>query len=756
MRRLLLILLLGAIPAHAVIVRGKVTSPLGVPLPGARVQLIQGQRSVSAAFAGPDGAYNLESTLGGRFLLLTSPATFSRGFAPQVGEPFYAGSSDVLTVDIALSHTQITSQISSVSTFLPTPTAQFATDLSQVEADELLTSTTFFPEFRHLSSVDIVQKGALGTPASLYERGAPPATLLATANDVTANPLGGAFNLSTISTSGWAMLSARPAIELSPGANPLHAIGASGGTLDFHSATAETLHPTLLYTGDAGSRGALHQDVIATLAHNRFDILGGFSRFDIANAPPGQPFHLVTYSGNAGYHISAGTALRTTFRDDLSASGLANPYELFALVPSGRDANQAILGSVTFETRTLSNWHNQLRYGFARLRNQVFDYSTPAHGLPLTITGANGYTASGTASFIPLPSREDAVTNRDEATYQTDFRWKPWLNLLAQAQYRDVRAADILPAQKQTLERTHLSFAGGLQGDIRHRVFYQAAGSFDHSSFYGNTGNPRLGLTYAAIRQGTRKFRGTTLHATGAAGTRETSLLEEVAAPTSHLQPRSRTFEASLDQSILPQKLTVRASYFHSQFSHEFEPIGVSLLTTHDTLSQTLALRTQGIELDLRLQPYQRILLEGGYTYLAALTERSAAAPVFNPTAPILPIGGLTALTGQRPFNRPPNSGFLVAEYSGEKLDISLKGALVSGSDSSTYLIQSPSLLLPNRNLSPGYASLDANISYVLTPHVTFISQLTNLTDDRHLAPFGYLSTPFVARAGLRIRLGHE
>ena len=756
MRRLLPILLFGAIPAHAVIIRGKVTSPLGVPLPGARIQLIQGQRSVSAALAGPDGAYNLESTLGGRFLLLTSPAAFSRGFAPQVGEPFYAGSSDVLTVDIALSPSELTSQISSVPTFLPTPTAQFATDVAQVQADELLTSATFFSELRHLASVVIVQEGALGTPATLYARGAPPATLLATANDVTANPLGGAFNVSTTSPSGWAMLSGQPAIELSPGANPLHAIGASGGTLDFHNARAETLHPTLLYTGDAGSRGALHQDAIATLAHNRFDIFAGFSRFDIANAYPGQPFHLVSYAGNVGYHVSAGTMLRIKFRDDLSASGLANPYELYGLVPSGRDANQVILGSATFDTRTISSWHNQLRYGFARLRNQIFDYSTPAQGLPVTLTGANGYTASGIASFIPLPSREDAVTNRDEATYQTDFRWKPWLNLLALAQYQDIRAADILPAQKQTLERTHLSFAGGLQGDIRHRVFYQAAGSFDYSSVYGNIGNPRLGLTYAPIRQGTRKFRGTTLHATGATGTRETSLLEEAAAPTSHLQPRSRTFDVSIDQTILPQRLTARVGYFHSQFSHEFEPIGVSLLTAHETLSQTLALRSQGIELDLRLQPYQRILLEGGYTYLAALTERSAAVPVFNPVAPILPVGGLTALTGQRPFNRPPYSGFLVAEYSGEKLNISLKGALVSRSDSSTYLIQSTPLLLPNRNLSPGYASLDANISYVLTPHVTLLSQFTNLTDDRHLAPFGYLSTPFVARAGLRIRLGHE
>ncbi len=756
MRRLLPVLFLAAVPAHAVIVRGKVTTPLGVPLPGSRVQLIQGQRSVSSAIAAPDGSYELESTLGGRFLLLTSPSAFSRGFAPQVGEPFYAGGSDVLTLDVALNPSQITPQLSSVPTLLPVPIAESSVAVSQVPADELLTSATLFPELQHLSSLIIVEDGATGTPATLYERGAPPATLLVTADNVTANPLGGAFNPSAISPTGWGMLSSRPEVELSPGANPLHAVNASGGALDLHNATAETLNPTLLYTGSAGSRGALQNQAVASLAHNHFDVLAGFSRFDLGNATPGQPFHLVSYSGNGGYHVSGGTTLRATLRNDLSATGLASPFQFFGVIPSGRNANQVILGSATFDTRTASGWHNQLRYGLARLRSQSFDYSTPARGVPVTLTGANGYTASGTASFIPLSSREDSVTNRDEATYETDYKWKPWLNLLAQTQYEDARAADILPTQKQTLDRTHFSLAGGVQGDVRHRLFYQASGSFDHVSFYGFTGNPRLGLTYAPVRQGARKFRGTSLHATAATGTRETSLLEEGSAPKLRLQPRSRTFDASVDQTILPQKLTLRGTYFHSQFSHEFEPVGISLTTVHEDLSQTLALRTQGFESDVKYQPFQRVLLEGGYTYLAAFTEQSAVAPVFNPTAPDVPIGALSALVGQRPFHRPPNSGFVVAEYSGDKLDISLKGAMVSRSDSSTNLVQSPSLLLPNRNLSPGYASLDANLSFVLTHSFTIISQFTNLTDDRHIAPFGYLSTPFIARAGLRIRLGRE
>jgi iron complex outermembrane receptor protein/vitamin B12 transporter len=246
------------------------------------------------------------------------------------------------------------------------------------------------------------------------------------------------------------------------------------------------------------------------------------------------------------------------------------------------------------------------------------------------------------------------------------------------------------------------------------------------------------------------------LHATAATGTRDPSLLEEAAVPKGLVAPRSRTLDVSVDQNILAQKLTLRGTYFHSQFSHEFEPIALGQIASQPLLSQTLALRTQGFEGDLRYQPFQRLLLEAGYNYLEALTEQSAETPSFNPAYPAIAIGGLTALAGQRPFHRPPQSGFFLAEYSGRALNASLKGALVSRSDSSTGLLQTPALLLPNHNLSPGYASLDGDLSFAVTKRIVLFTQLTNLTDNRHMAPYGYLSTPFLIRSGLRVRLGRE
>src|ERR1019366_499894 len=124
-----------------------------------------------------------------------------------------------------------------------------------------------------------------------------------------------------------------------------------------------------------------------------------------------------------------------------------------------------------------------------------------------------------------------------------------------------------------------------------------------------------------------------------------------------------------------------------------------------------------------------RWLLLGGYTYLAALVERSAATAAFNPNLPGVAIGATTALVGARPFDRAPNQGFVTAEYSGTKLSLSLKASFSGRSDGTTGLIFDPTLLLPNRDLSPRYAAVDASFSYDLTHVITVYSQLTNLLD---------------------------
>ncbi len=749
--------LVPGLPMQAVIVRGHVTSAAGVPLAGARVQLIRltgGARNAADTISGADGAFEIRSSLSGRFLLLSSASINTQQFKPQIGQPFYAGRTDLLGFDIALDTAAITPQASAEQTGVELPLEQLATRTAQVAADRLLTEARPLLELSAVPGAFVVQLGQVGLPATLFLRGAPVDKLLL--DGVAIEGLGGGFDLGRLTSTGLSAVTSQPALELTPGPNPFDGLDAEAGVLSLHTALASTLHPTLVYAGDAGNFSAVRNEATFTLSHSRVDALLAFSRLNTDNDLPAGAVHLITYAANVGYFISGGMSLRATLRDDVSATPLTSPFAFYLVQPVGKEAAQSLYSAFFFDTHTSFGWHNQLRYGLAREREETLNFFTPATGLAVTIRGANEDSASGVASFIQRPSREDLVSDRDQFAYETDYPFARFLTGSLTARYESERGADLLAVGSERVERVHLFAAASLAGEVRHRLFVQALGSVDHSSLLGLVGTPRLGLTYVPVRPGTGRgfgrLRGTNLHFSAATGAREPTLAEQFALPAAAVFARSRAVDAGVDQNLYGGKLTARATYFHQQFSHQAELLGEAPLR----LSNALAYRTQGLETELRYQPLPRLRVHGGYTYLASLVERSAAVPSFNPQFGATPIGGLTALAGARPFERPTNSGFAAVEFTGPSLTASVRAVFAGRSDGSTGLVANPSLLLPNRDLSPGYTAMDASLTYALTRHLTVYTQLTNLLNNREMAPLGYLATPFLVRTGLRIRLGRE
>ncbi len=749
--RLLPVFLLAlTIPAHAVIVRGKVTSPLGRPVPGARIQLIDlsnATRSVANAVSGVEGEYEIRMSLGGRFLLLTT----SINYAPQISTDFYANRTNLITRNIALDPASLTPVETSLPSGFDGSLAQLSARLTQTPADRLTLRDFLLNELPLAPATLLLQSGQTGQPASLLFRGAPSDANAVLFDGQPVQRLGGRFTFGNLSATGFAAISASPAVEQAPDPNPLFPLAAEAGVEALHTSRSAGVRPALVYSGDAGNLHTWRDEAAFSLTHTRTDLFAAFSRFDTSNALPHDRFHSATAAVNLGYSISAETSLRLTLRNADSAAPLPIPYDL-GLTPNTKQADQDLYGTVTFETHTAGKWHNLVRYGLVRSREETFAYANPI-GRTVTLTGANGYTVSGRATPFPIPFRQDQATLRDEAAYETDYAFNHYVAALFTFHYQDERALDAISTTRQTLGRTNLVFAGSLHGEIRHRFFYEGSGNFTHSSLTGFTGTPRLGLTYVPVLAGSRRLKGTSLHLTLATGNRERSLAEQ---SQSLLVPaRSRTLDVSADQNLYRQKLILHAGYFHNQFSHQSEVLSLAAPVggIGPTLSGTQAFRTQGFASELRYQPLSRLSLNGGYTYLASLVERSAAAPVFNPGFPTVPIGQTAALAGQRSFRRPPHSGFFSIQYTGRSLSADLQASLAGHADDSTF---NPSLLLPNRNLDHGYTRLDAGLSYALRRHVTVYAQLTNLLNSQHIAPVGYPSAPFSVRSGLKIRIGGE
>ena len=159
---------------------------------------------------------------------------------------------------------------------------------------------------------------------------------------------------------------------------------------------------------------------------------------------------------------------------------------------------------------------------------------------------------------------------------------------------------------------------------------------------------------------------------------------------------------------------------------------------------------------------FGRVRVAASYTYLDAVVTQSLSssdAPQFNPLFPGIPIGGFTALVGQRPFRRPTNAGSLYVSYTQGPATIELTGYLAGKSDDSTFIVGSDinfgnTLLLPNHNLAPGYQKVDLSGSYQIGPRLKWFATIENLLDQHYEPAFGFPALPISVRTGVTVTIG--
>jgi vitamin B12 transporter len=802
--------------AHAVIVHGVVTDALGKPVPGARVQLIQGQSVVAAGLSGIDGTYEIRSTVGGRFVLLTSSATFY----PGIGQDFYGGSSDEVTQNVVLETASVHQEVTVTATGIPMPLAQTSSAVTLIPDSYLATTVGVVDALRQSPGVDVVQQGQMGSLTSLFVRGGNSDANKVLIDGISAEDVGGRFDFGTVSSSGITGL------EIYRGPDSvLYGSDAASSTIAFTTPRGSDPKPVVNYTGSAGNFHTYQNEGTVSGAHKRADYLAGYSRVDTSNALPMDEYHNGTAVANLGYDITANTPLRFTLRNADSASGVPNAHDFFGISAAAKQADQDLYSGVTIQNTSLGAWHNLVRYGISRKREQYTQFypvgqlvldaygDQTYYGNTVTIRGANGYSATGQAAIAygcgtPNPAScypqvDNSDSNRDELYYQTDYVFPKHIAALFGFRYENERGSFNYPTyfENEAIQRTNFEYTAQISGNIVNRLFYSAGGAVEKNHLYGVAGTPRLGLAYVPVRPGGRVLRGTKLRVNVATGVQEPSLSMDFQSLYTQLEgqgdtaaqikalgitpirePRTRTLDVGIDQNIYRDKLIFKAGYFHNAFSHQVEYVDSGILIRppfnlpsaiahlYGADVGTLAFHAQGLESELEYQPFSRLFLHAGYTYLNAKVDQSFASsalsvllggyPSVNPAFPNIPVGA-SPFIGSRPFRRPPNMGFFAAQYTGSKFSASLKGAFASRSDDSTFLdyadlAGTDSMLLPNRNLDYGYAKLDANFTYAVRRRVTVFSELDNLLSQQHIGPIGYPALPFTVRAGLKVRIGGE
>jgi vitamin B12 transporter len=735
---MLLLRFIGA--ANAAAVRGVVTDISGARVTGATVALLNKGQVTGSAVSGADGSYQILTGLTGRFYIVVSAKNFRQLETPG----FYAGRLDSIERNMVLEPAWVRESIVVTATGTPTPQAQTSSATSVLGAVDLATRDDMVSALRLMPGTASVQIGQRGSQGSLFIRGGDSDDNKILVDGVSAGDLGGRFDFGTHTTTGVE----RAEVYRGPNSN-LYGADAASGVVSLTTPRGTTSFPSLFLAADGGNLYTSHEEAQAAGSYNKFDYLGAFSWFQTDNALPNDQYHVATSAGNFGWQPTGTTQIRGTVHWGVSSVGVPNAWNFYHVTDQATQKDQDLYVGASIDNQTTPDFHNLVRYGLARKREQFslwtqsgsgdFDAFGDSLGYPVTITGANGYSTSGQAVLDyaqTYPFQDQLVSNRDELIYQGTYRFTPHLSALAGFRFEDERGVQNVPsyATHDVTDRTNYNYLASVQGDFKDRFFYTLGGSLQNYSLFGVQTSPRAGVTYYALKPRHGIFSGTRVLFNFGDAVREPTLTDEngslyrfleqngdeAIAAQLHIGPLAapmvRTYEGGFEQAFLSQRIIFRTSYFHNQFGKQIEYVGGRLLPelvpglTPDEQQElidalgfyytndygltvnTQAFRAQGVEATVEGGIGANIFLRGGYTYLDAVVQHSfnsdneALAGGFAPTYNGIPIGAISPLTGARPFRRPPHTGFFTATYATSKVAVQFASAFVSRSDDSTYL----------------------------------------------------------------------
>jgi iron complex outermembrane receptor protein/vitamin B12 transporter len=806
---LLTFLFLAAVAANAASIRGFVTDASGSRVTGASVSLFSNGQAVATTVSGADGSFQIITGIQGRFFLVVAAKSFRQLETPG----FYAGRLDNIERDLVLEPEWVRQSIVVTATGVPTPQSQTGATTSVLGPLDLDLREDLVSVLRLMPGTFVVQAGQRGAQSSLFVRGGDSDANLILIDGTSAGDLGGRFDFGPLSTTGLE----RAEIYRGPNSS-LYGADAASSVVSMTTPHGTTHFPSLLFHGDWGNFTTFRDELALAGTHRKLDYLGAFSWLQTDNNLPKDQYHLATTAANFGWQPIGSTQIRGTVHYGVSATGVPGAWDFHNLADYATQKDQNLYLSASLDNQTTQDFHNAVRYGGTRKREQYhlweqtgsyFDAFGNSFGDVVTITGANGYSVTGRALMDyagVYPQGYQLVSNRDQAVYQGDYRFTPHLIGLIGFQFEDERGAEPGSSYFTPVERTNYDYRAAVHGDFKRRLFYTLGGDLLHYSEFGTQTTPRASVSFFALRPRKGIFSGTRLLFNYGDAVREPSLTDQFYSLYNflatnggqstieqlHIEPLSapttRTYEGGLEQAFFTDRLIFRTSFFHNQFGRQIEYVGLNLIPellpnltpeeqnqlkqflqangAYELTLNTEAFRALGVETTVEsgIGPY--LFLRGGYTYLDAVVQRSFTNDDEALLGPIpeyngIPIGAYSPLQGARPFRRPPHTGLFTASYSRGRITGVFSSAYASRSDDSNFLGGSDvdfgnSLLLPNRNLDHGFAKLDLGGSYQFTHLLGAYAQAENLTDNEHIAPIGYRSLPFNFRIGLRLQWGRE
>ena len=727
------------------------------------------------------------------------------GFEPSVSAPVYVGAGSTARASLTLRVGPIEQHVVVTAAAADVPAPQTGAPVSVLTSETLtdLGKAGVIEALRLVPGATIVQSGARGGATSVFLRGGASDYNKVLIDGVPANDIGGAFDWDAVGTTGLER------VEVLRTANSVvYGSDALSGVISLTTRRGRSRTPRMTYAVDGGNFGTLRNELSVGGAAGRFDYFVDLSRFDTDNELPNNAFRNDTAAARFGALLGGATDLSVTVRRTGTDYGAPGAFLFHGIADDASQTNHLTYAGVTARSSVTNRLQTEVQVASAA---RSYRYINPAPtgeafdpfgfganylGNAVTITGANGFEATGRAILDfggVYPSVFAAETTRRLVSGQADVYVSDALDL--SAGLRVEREAGTSGASAMTA-RTNVGSFVEASATPGNRVFVTAGVGLENNDLFGFAVTPRLSAALylrlpAAVGSGTVGDTKVTVNAGGGikapnvfdeqsalftllGGLPDGGALIEASGVGSIGPERGRSIDAGVEQAFAGGRVRIRAAVFFNAFEDLIEYVSRSVLPQLGVPGDVAAaagfgatvnaasFRARGVETSAEVW-VGRVRVASSYTFLdAEVTESfsgSALNPAFNPAFPDVPIGQFSPLVGARPFRRPTHSGSLLASYDRGPGQISLAGHFAGRSDDSTFLADpffGTSLLLPNTSLNGGYQKVDLSGSWRLHPRVRWYASIENLLDQQYQPVAGFPALSRAFRTGASVTLGGD
>ena len=775
---------------------GAVLDSLGARVPGAAVMLLSDQGPAGERTTNAEGAYEFTGLAPGRYQVLAT----AQGFAPMTSDSVYVGTGSLVSVDVTLQIGPLRQAVLVTASAAELPQAQTGAPVTVVDqaAIEALNKPALLEALRLVPGSQVQQTGARGGTASLFIRGGSASFAKVLIDGIPANDIGGAFDFSQLQTTGVEQ------IEVLRQANSvIYGSDALTGVVNITTSRGRTRVPQATYSVDGGNLGTVNNAASLGGTYQRLDYFSQYSYFTTDNDVPNNQYRNHTYAGRVGLALGRGTDLSATFRQVDGKAGSPNAVNYFGLSDDSTSASQRTYAGITARSQWTDRWQSTtVRFGSTG-QTTTFENPTPTGeafdpfgfganylGNQVTLTGANGHTASGRAILDfggTYPSIFNSRSTRRTLSGESTYMAGSDLHLSVGGRFeREQGYSD--PDGEPNATRDNGGMFAEARGSIGRRTYVAVGVGYERNAAFESATTPRLSVATYLRQPGQGAVGDTKVTFNIGKGIKAPSVFQEqsslhVLAQSSSSGPtappigpeRSRSVDVGIEQGFADGQARLRVSYFHNRFEDLLEfvsknvlpQVGVSpelaQVATFGAYVNSSTFTAQGLEASGEAFMAGRLRLMASYTYMDAEVidsfASSALRPAINPSIPGVAIGAFSPLVGQRPFRRPAHSGSLMASYTQGPGQVTLSVYFSGKRDGSTFLSDAffgNSLLLPNRDLEAAYQKVDLGGAYRVHPRLRLFVSSENLLDKSYEASFGFPALPRTVRAGVSVSLGGD